>query len=64
MRPMAEFDPDRTCRFHDRVNDQMRDWHNGWASNYRQYARTDRVDGTVWWDGLVLDGWEPAARPS
>jgi hypothetical protein len=28
-----------------------------------QYARTDKVDGTVWWDGLVFDGWEPAARP-
>ena len=48
---------------HDRVNDKMRDWHTGWASSYRQYARTDKVDGTVWWDGLILDGWEPIARP-
>jgi hypothetical protein len=57
MRPMTEFDPDRTCRVHDRVNDMMRDWHTGWARNYRQYAKTDKVDGTVWWNGLVLDGW-------
>jgi hypothetical protein len=31
----------------------------GWAPSYRQDAKTDKVDGTVSWDGLVLDGWEP-----
>jgi len=35
MRPTIEFDPDRTCRVHDGVNDEMRDWHTGWANNYR-----------------------------
>jgi hypothetical protein len=48
---------------HDRVNDKMRDWHTRWPSNYRQYANTDKVDGTMWWDGLIFDGWEPATRP-
>ena len=37
--------------------------HTSWVPNYRQNARTDKVDGSVWWDGLVFDGWEPATRP-
>jgi hypothetical protein len=45
---MSTFDPDRPSRVHDRVNGGMLKWHTGWASNYRQYARTDKVDGTVW----------------
>jgi hypothetical protein len=49
---------------HDALNDRTFAWHTGWAPSYRQYATTDKVDGTVWWDGLVFDGWEPAARPS
>ena len=63
MQPMLTFDPDRPSRVHDRANDKTIAWRTGWASNYRQYAKTDKVDGTVWWDGLVFDGWEPAARP-
>ena len=59
MQPMSTFDPDRPCLVHDHVVGKTFDWHTGWASNYRQYA-TDKFDGTVWWDGLVLDGWEPA----
>ena len=60
---MSTFDPDRPSRVHDQVNGGMLVWRTGWASNYRQYAKTDKVDGTVWWDGLVFDGWEPAAPP-
>ena len=60
---MSAFDPDRPSRVHDQVNDKMLAWHTGWAPSYRQCARTDKVDGTVWWDGLVFDGWEPLARP-
>ena len=63
MQPMSTFDPDRPCKVHDALNDKTIDWHTGWASNYRQNAKTDKVDGTVWWDGLVFDGWEPATRP-
>jgi hypothetical protein len=48
---------------HDQANNKMLAWRTGWAPNYRQYAKTDKVDGTVWWDGLILDGWEPAERP-
>jgi hypothetical protein len=48
LNPMSTFDPDRPSRVHDRVNGGMLKWHTGWASNYRQYARTDKVDGTVW----------------
>jgi hypothetical protein len=62
LNPMSTFDPDRLSRVHDLVNGRMLVWHARWASDYRQYARTDKVDGTVWWDGLVFDGWEPATR--
>ncbi len=51
MLPMTEFDPDRPCRVHDRVNGQTFAWHTGWA---------DKVDGTAFFVGLVLDGWKPA----
>ena len=60
---MSTFDPDRPARVHDRLNERMHDWHTGWAAAFRRDAVVDKVDGTVWWDGLVLDGWEPAARP-
>jgi hypothetical protein len=59
MQPMATFDPDEPCRVHDRLNDQMIEWRTGLASKWREYARTDKVDGTVHFDGLLLDGWEP-----
>lgn len=29
------------------ANGKMLVWHTGWAANYRQYAKTDKVDGTV-----------------
>ena len=56
MQPMSTFDPDRPCLVHDQVNGRTFDWHTGWASNYRHYARTDKINETVWWDELVLDG--------
>jgi hypothetical protein len=50
---------DRTSKVHDRVNNKFLDWHAGWSSHYRQYGRPDKVDGTVSWDGFILDGWRP-----
>jgi hypothetical protein len=58
MRPMTTFDPNVPCRIHDRVNDKMFDWRTRSADKYRQYAKLDH-DGLVWFDGLILDGWEP-----
>jgi len=64
LNPMSTFDPDRPSRVHDRINDETFDWRTGWASNYRMWAKPDKVDGTVSWDGLKFDGWRPLARPS
>jgi hypothetical protein len=60
MSPMSTFDPDLPCRVHDRLNDRMHEWHTGWAGSYRRNAVADKVDGTVSWDGLILDGWTAA----
>jgi hypothetical protein len=60
MNPMSTFDPDEPCRVHDRLNDKTFLWRTRDAPAYRQYARTDKVDGTVSFDGLVLDGWTAA----
>lgn len=60
MRPMSEFYPDLPSKVHDRLNDRTFEWKTGWAPAYRRDAKTDKVDGTVFWDGLVLDGWRPA----
>jgi hypothetical protein len=56
MNPMSTFDPDKPCKVHDRLNSRTVDWRTGWAEQYRQSARTDQVDGTVHFDGLILDG--------
>jgi hypothetical protein len=57
MQPMSTFDPDRPGRVH--VNDKTFDWHTGWAIKWRQYARLDQVSGMPYFDGRILDGWEP-----
>ncbi len=64
MRPMNEFDPDRPSRVHDRLNDETFEWPVEEAARYRRYATFDKVDGTVEFDGLILDGWEPLTKPS
>ena len=56
---MSTFDPDRPARLHDRLKHQTFDWNAEWAEKYRRNAVVNMVDGTVSWDGLVLDGWEP-----
>jgi len=47
---------------HDLLNDATLEWNTGWADNWRKYAHLTK-DGVVYWEGLILDGWEPAARP-
>jgi hypothetical protein len=46
-------------KVHDRLNDETLDWPLDEANRYRRYATTDKVDGTVYFDGPILDGWEP-----
>ncbi len=55
---MSEFDPDRSARVHDRLNDESFDWPVQKADRYRKFAQLDK-DGAVHFDGLILDGWEP-----
>jgi hypothetical protein len=64
MQPMSTFDPDRPGRVHDCLNDKKFAWHTGWAIKWRQYARADRVTGVVYFDGAMLDGWEPMGASS
>jgi hypothetical protein len=61
LNPMSTFDPFQLCQVHDRLNDRMIEWRTGWAYKYRQQAVVDKVDGTVGFDGLVLDGWTASA---
>jgi hypothetical protein len=59
--PMRTFDPDVPSTVHDRLNDRSFLWHTGWARAYRQYA-TAAPDDVVWFEGLILDGWELPRR--
>ena len=64
MQPMSSFDPDHPCKVHDALNDKTMTWQTGWASNWRQYARIDQATGVVYFDGRILDGWEPISEHS
>ena len=57
---MSTFDPDVPCIVHDRLYDLTFDWKTGWAADYRRDAMIDMVDGSVSFDGLILDGWTTA----
>ena len=61
MQSMTTFEPDRPCRVHDRLNDKTLQWRTAWAHEYRQYAClcSDDGHGIVYFDDLILDGWEP-----
>jgi hypothetical protein len=61
MKPMRDFDPDRPAQVHDRLNHSTFFWQTGWADNWRENAVPNKIDGTVSWDGLILDGWDPLA---
>jgi hypothetical protein len=58
MRRMKEFNPVRRSRVHDAFNDLTFLWRTRWADHWRLHAWV-ASDGLVYWDGLILDGWEP-----
>jgi hypothetical protein len=60
MRPTSDFDPDRPARLHEVLNDKVISWRTGWAREWRRNSMADDVDGTMSWDGLIFDGWEPS----
>ena len=62
MRSMCQFDPQRPSRLHDWVSDEFIDWHTGWADRWRADAVVE-ANGWAYFDGRILDGWEPAAPP-
>ena len=57
-RPMSAFDPTRRAFVHDNLNKRAIEWKPEWASHYRKCALI-QPNGTVEWDGLILDGWRP-----
>jgi len=60
---MTEFDPDRPAKVHDRLNNRTFTWRASLGERITvSRPRSDKVEGTVRWDGLVLDGWKPIAR--
>jgi hypothetical protein len=58
VRPMSEFDPESAVVVHDRFHDIAFVWRTGWAHAWRLSAWV-ASDGLAYWDGLILDGWEP-----
>ena len=53
---MSQFDPSRPAVVHDKLTDEDLDWSPEWERSYRTSA-TPLGNGTVSWEGLVLDGW-------
>jgi hypothetical protein len=58
LRPMSAFNPDMRAFVHDALNDRELLWKPEWASNYQEFAFV-QPNGTIEWDGLILDGWRP-----
>ena len=59
LRPMQTFDPATAAVLHDRARDAMIGWTGEHAADYRRDAAA-QDDGTVRWDGMILDGWGEA----
>ena len=59
MRPMSEFDPKLPSRFHECVIEQTLVWLPEGADEWRKLAKV-MPNGTVQFDGMIFDGWEPA----
>jgi hypothetical protein len=53
---MGEFDPGEPAILHDRRADEIVTWDGDRADDFRRNA-VRNPDGTVEWDGLLLDGW-------
>jgi hypothetical protein len=58
MQRMSTFNPDRPCTVHDRLNHRTFEWKTGWGEAYKRHA-VPIDDGSISFDGLILDGWEP-----
>jgi hypothetical protein len=60
-RPMSEFDPSQPAILHDALNDVFIEWTGEHQDSFTIFAR-HQPDGTVEWDGRVLDGWGNVLR--
>jgi hypothetical protein len=58
MNPMSTFDHDQPSDVHERLNDATVPWSPRDADKYRCDAKLES-DGTVSFEGLILDGWMP-----
>jgi hypothetical protein len=56
MNPMSTFNPEKPCRVHDGLNDQIIEWNPQWAPLYLDHG-VKHDEGVIAWDGLLLDGW-------
>jgi hypothetical protein len=59
MRPMREFDPKQPGRVHDWVTNSTFEWQPSKADQWYAFAQFEEKDGLAYFDGLILDGWEP-----
>jgi len=57
---MSQFDPDRAAVVHDCFHGRSFLWRRRWANCWRHDAWV-ASDGLAYFDGLILDGWEPLA---
>jgi len=56
MHPMGTFDPAEPAILHDRRSDKIVTWDGERHEHYRRNCQP-KPDGTVEYDGMVLDGW-------
>lgn len=58
LRPMKDFDPSQPAILHDAAKDEILTWlpEEERVEDFRKNA-FDRGDGTIAWEGLILDGW-------
>jgi hypothetical protein len=45
------------------VSDEFIDWHTGWADRWRADAVVE-ANGWAYFEGRILDGWEPISEHS
>jgi hypothetical protein len=56
---MREFDPKQPGRVHDWVTDSTFEWQPAMADQWYAFAQFEEHNGLAYFDGLILDGWEP-----
>jgi hypothetical protein len=62
LRPMGSFDPSQPAMIRNHLTRTLLQWRPEWADRYRLCARQQQA-GIIWFDGLLLDGWELASAP-